>query len=91
MDNPPINLPLDLAAVKADDALLDAAGNPHPTAEDPDALAQMLAAWRREIDSEPVTRIMDTDTVLSVVARARGLPRRQGLLARLRAWLRNSW
>ncbi|MDQ3989258.1 MAG: anti-sigma-D factor RsdA [Actinomycetota bacterium] len=71
-------LPADLAAVQADDALLDALGGPNPFPEGSDArLAQVLMAWRREVDSEPITRVMDTDTALAVVARARRPERRR--------------
>src|SRR5918998_6033664 len=74
--------PTDLAAVQADDALLDALRGPNPPAEGSDArLTQVLLAWRREVDSEPVTRLMDTDTALAVVARARRpAPRRNATL-----------
>ena len=71
-------LPADLAAVQADDALLDALGGLNPSPEGSDArLAQVLMAWRREVDSEPITRVMDTDTALAVVARARRPERRR--------------
>ena len=104
--------PADLAAVQADDALLDAlrlcetftsgrcldpnsgrtrgaeygadawcapcvaadalssALNDSTRGPDGDRVAQVLMAWRRDVDSEPITRVMDTDTALAVVARA---------------------
>ncbi|HYZ09719.1 MAG TPA: anti-sigma-D factor RsdA, partial [Pseudonocardiaceae bacterium] len=72
-------LPADLAAVQADDALLDALRGPNPFPEGSDArLTQVLMAWRGEVDSEPVTQLMDTDTALAVVARARRPAPRRG-------------
>ncbi len=60
--------PADLAAVQADDALLDALGSdPTPTDHD---VGRVLAAWRVEVDSEPLPRLVDVDTALAVVARA---------------------
>jgi hypothetical protein len=75
-------LPADLAAVQADDALLDALRGPNPSPEGSDArLTQVLMAWRDEVDTEPVIQLVDTDTALAVVARARRPePRRGGVL-----------
>lgn len=65
-------LPTDLGAVQADDALLDSLGGPRPVDHGSDAqLAQVLVAWRREVDSEPVEQLVDVDTALAMVARAR--------------------
>jgi len=86
MNEQPHDPPSDLTAVAADDALLDALPDTPP--EDSDVLTQVLAAWRREIDDAPFIRVLDTDTALAVIAQ--GLPPRQGLLARLRAWLRST-
>ena len=74
--------PADLAAVQADDALLDALCGPNPSPEGSDArLTQVLMAWRDEVDTEPVTQLVDTDTALAVVARVRRPePRRGGVL-----------
>jgi hypothetical protein len=58
-------LPADLAAVQADDALLDALGD-DPTPSDAD-VARVLLAWRRDVDAEPIPRRMDVDTALSIV------------------------
>ena len=88
MNEQPHDPPSDLTAVAADDALLDALPDTPP--EDSDVLTQVLAAWRREIDDAPFIRVLDTDTALAVIAHAQGLPPRQGLLARLRAWLRST-
>ena len=78
----PPALPADLAAVQADDALLDALRGPNPSPEGSDArLTQVLMAWRDEVDTEPVIQLVDTDTALAVVARARRPePRRGGVL-----------
>ncbi|MDQ3113723.1 MAG: anti-sigma-D factor RsdA [Actinomycetota bacterium] len=72
-------LPVDLAAVQADDALLNALCGPNPSPEGSDArLTQVLMAWRREVDTEPMTPLVDTDTALAVVARARRPEPRRG-------------
>jgi hypothetical protein len=58
----------ELAAVVADDALLDALGggaSPAPAAAD--AVPCMLAPWRRDVDSEPISRLADIDTALALV------------------------
>lgn len=75
-------LPVDLGAVQADDALIDALGGPRPADGGPDAqLAQVLVAWRRDVDAEPVKRLVDAETALAMVARARRpVPRRRPLL-----------
>ena len=45
--------PVDLAAVQADDALLNALGRTDVVRDDTDAeLARVLVAWRRDIDTE---------------------------------------
>ena len=48
--------PDELAAMRADDALLDALGRGEPVARD-DELAEMLGAWRAEMDTEPLPAI----------------------------------
>lgn len=75
-------LPADLAAVQADDALLDALGGPTPRYSPSDeALASVLLQWRREVDSEPVAELVDTDTAMELVAGARRpAPRRNPVL-----------
>jgi len=75
-------LPADLGAVQADDALIDALGKPRRAGSGPDAqLAQVLVAWRRDVDAEPVEQLVDVDTALAMVARARRpVPRRRSLL-----------
>jgi hypothetical protein len=74
-------------AVQADDALLDALGGPNPSLEPFEArFAQALQAWRREVESEPVVRLVDTDTALALIRR-RSEPRGLRKLAR---WLRRA-
>jgi hypothetical protein len=69
--------PADLAAVQADDLLLDMLGR---TGETPsgtgDELTQVLAAWRREVLAEPVKQLVDTDTAVAVIRAARRPARR---------------
>ncbi|MGI8530943.1 MAG: hypothetical protein ACR2KO_15870, partial [Geodermatophilaceae bacterium] len=60
----------DLAAVQADDALLDELGT-DSTPSDAD-VARALLAWRRDVDAEPIPRGVDVDTALAIVrARSR--------------------
>lgn len=47
--------PVDLAAVQADDALLDMLGGNAMGRSEADAeLARVLVAWRRDVDTEPI-------------------------------------
>jgi hypothetical protein len=80
MDDP--ELPADLAAVQADDRLLDEiARGVHLTTEE---LAEILVGWRRAADSEPIVELVDLDTALAAIrAGARGRRRR------FRQWMRN--
>jgi hypothetical protein len=52
----------EVAALRADDALLDALGRGEPVAGD-DELAAMLGAWRAEMDTEPLPSIDVTGVV----------------------------
>ncbi|MPZ65213.1 MAG: hypothetical protein GEU83_06735 [Pseudonocardiaceae bacterium] len=74
--------PADLAAIQADDALLDTlSGSPptFPPADEP--VANVLLQWRREIDAEPVPELVDTDTAMKLMADARRpAPRRRPVL-----------
>jgi hypothetical protein len=70
------DLPADLAAVRADDELLDelfvALRGPNPSPKGDAWLMKMLAAWRAEVDSEPAPQLVDVDTALAIVrARSR--------------------
>ena len=58
-------LPADLAAVQADDALLDELGI-DPISSDAD-VARVLLAWRRDVDAAPIPTLVDVDTALAIV------------------------
>ncbi|TNC28754.1 anti-sigma-D factor RsdA [Amycolatopsis alkalitolerans] len=63
----------DLSAVHADDALLDALGGSDPKVADglgDQELNALLLAWRRDIDSEPLAELVDTDTAVTTVKTA---------------------
>ncbi|WP_238005563.1 anti-sigma-D factor RsdA [Dactylosporangium sp. AC04546] len=59
--------PVDLAAVQADDALLDALGRGEP-APDGDDLAGLLAAWRADLDTDLPADDISADGILVVSA-----------------------
>jgi len=83
-------LPANLAAVQADDALLDALRGPNPSPKGDAWLMQTLMAWRDKVDAEPLPRLVDTDTALAAVATGRH--RRAGFWSQLRAALaRDRW
>jgi hypothetical protein len=63
-------MPADLAAVQADDALLDFLGGGGTPSEASDDLTHVLAAWRREVHAEPVRELVDTNTALAVIRAA---------------------
>jgi hypothetical protein len=59
----------EVGAVVADDALLGALGggaNPARSGA-ADVVTCMLAAWRRDVDSGPIPRLVDIDTALTLV------------------------
>jgi hypothetical protein len=71
-------MPADLAAVQADDALLDMLGRVGDTPSDADDyLTCVLAAWRREVHAEPIRELVDTDTAIAVIRAARQPVRRR--------------
>lgn len=79
----------DLSAVHEDDALLDALGGSDPKAAGgmgDEELNTLLLAWRRDIDSEPLTELVDTETAVATV-KAAALARRHGGRARRRRLL----
>nr|WP_158881613.1 anti-sigma-D factor RsdA [Amycolatopsis anabasis] len=79
----------DLSAVQADDALLDALGGSDPKIADglgDQELNALLLAWRRDIDSEPLAELVDTETAVTTVKTA-ALARRHGLRGRKRRML----
>lgn len=75
--NAPNETPVDLAAVQADDALLDALTS--ALYDDDAELARVLVAWRRDVDAEPIGELVDTDTALAGINASRRV--RRGLTA----------
>ncbi|WP_051310400.1 MULTISPECIES: anti-sigma-D factor RsdA [Thermocrispum] len=64
----------DLAAVHADDALLDALGGSDRKVADELGSAELnslLLAWSREVDSEPMPELVDAETALATIRAAR--------------------
>jgi len=79
----------DLSAIHSDDALLDALGGSDPKVADglgDQELNALLLAWRRDIDSEPLAELVDTDTAVTTV-KAAALAQRHGQRARRRRLL----
>ncbi|WP_425388215.1 anti-sigma-D factor RsdA [Amycolatopsis taiwanensis] len=79
----------DLSAINADEALLDALGGSDPELADDlgdQELNALLLAWRRDIDSEPLAELVDTDTAVTTVKTA-SLAKRHGKRARRRRLL----
>ncbi len=70
-------MPADLAAVQADDALLDMIGAGHTPSDADDELTRVLAAWRREVHAEPVPELVDTSTALAAIRAAARQPARR--------------
>jgi hypothetical protein len=70
--------PVDLAAVRADDALIDALAGGAGAAGDPDGygfggtdddrLAAILAAWRADIEADPMPELVSLDEAADAVA-----------------------
>jgi hypothetical protein len=76
----------DVSAVHDDDALLDALGGSDPRIADDlgdQELNALLLAWRRDIDSEPLAELVDTDTAVTTV-KAATLAQRHGARVRKR-------
>nr|WP_307832229.1 anti-sigma-D factor RsdA [Prauserella cavernicola] len=64
---------LELSAIQADDALLDALGGSDPQVADglgDQELNALLLAWRRDIDSEPIADLVDTATAVTTIKAA---------------------
>jgi Anti-sigma-D factor RsdA to sigma factor binding region len=73
----PYEKPADLAALQADDALLDLIGTGrYVPSESDDELTRVLAAWRREVHAEPTRELVDTGTAMSVIRAAARRPAR---------------
>ncbi|NMH99110.1 anti-sigma-D factor RsdA [Pseudonocardia acidicola] len=76
--------PIDLVAVQADDELISALAAGMAVSapgidgyDDDDRVVAMLAAWKAEVDAEPIPELVDTDTaVATVTAAARPAGRR---------------
>lgn len=72
---------VDLPALRADDALLDALGGADPkvAAALGDAeLNALLLSWSREVDGEPMPELVDVDTAVSAIKSATHERRRNG-------------
>ncbi|WP_082468787.1 anti-sigma-D factor RsdA [Sciscionella sediminilitoris] len=64
---------VDLSALQADDALLDALGSGDSELSGPMSrhrVDALLLAWRREVDAEPIGELVDTETAARVVTEA---------------------
>lgn len=76
-----VSNPPDLFAVRADDALLDALGGSDPKVADElgqAELNELLLSWSREVDSEPMPQLVDTDTAIATIRAAKeDLPKRE--------------
>jgi uncharacterized membrane protein YgcG len=70
----PHERPADLAAVQADDALLDLLGSGGTPSDASDELTRVLAAWRREVHADPIRELVDTNTALAVIRAAARAP-----------------
>jgi hypothetical protein len=71
-------MPVDLAAVQADDALLDMIGGAgYSPGDDHDELTHLLAGWRQEMDAEPCSELVDIDTALAAIRAGRRPVRRR--------------
>jgi uncharacterized membrane protein YgcG len=72
--------------VQADDTLLDILSSGATLGDASDELTRVLAAWRREVDAEPVGELVDTDTALAVIRAARQpTPRRNRMFGSIGA------
>ena len=68
--------PVDLAAVAADDARLNLLGSNERVWSESDAeLAQILVAWRRDVDAEPIPVLIADGYRLPFLARMRAAVR----------------
>ncbi|HEX4722105.1 MAG TPA: hypothetical protein VH333_06290 [Pseudonocardiaceae bacterium] len=62
--------PLDLSALNADDEMLTALCSFDHSLADPDQdpeLKSLLLSWRLDVDAEPITELVDTDTALRAI------------------------
>ncbi len=84
--------PIDLVAVQADDELINAlaagmtVSSPGIGGYDADdRVAAILAAWKADVDAEPIPELVDVDTAVSAVAATRPRSRRARHLAPIAA------
>jgi hypothetical protein len=71
-------MPADLAAVQADDTLLDLIGRPgYSPSDEQDELTRLLAGWRQEMETEPFRELVDTDTAVAAIRAGRRPVRRR--------------
>jgi Anti-sigma-D factor RsdA to sigma factor binding region len=70
-------MPADLAAVQADDALLDLIGSGHGPSDADDELTRVLVAWRHEVHTQPARELVDTSTAMALIRAAARRPVRQ--------------
>lgn len=64
---------VDLSVAQADDALLDALSGSDPKIADELGEAELnalLLSWRREVDSEPMPELVDTDSAITTIKTA---------------------
>ncbi|MFN2477630.1 MAG: hypothetical protein ABR615_00425 [Pseudonocardiaceae bacterium] len=71
-------MPVDLAAAQADDAFLDMIGQARFSPSDNhDELTRVLAGWRQEMEAEPFSELVDTDTAVAAIRAGRRPVRRR--------------
>lgn len=70
-------MPADLAAVQADDALLDMIAAGHAPSDADDELTRVLAEWRREVHAEPISELVDTSAAIATIRAAARQPARR--------------
>ncbi|WP_232663814.1 anti-sigma-D factor RsdA [Pseudonocardia sp. TRM90224] len=77
--------PVDLVAVQADDELINALGAGMAVSapgfggyDADDHVAAILAAWRAEVESEPLPELVDIDTAIATIQKA-ARPRSRGI------------
>ncbi|MHA6792780.1 anti-sigma-D factor RsdA [Pseudonocardia bannensis] len=80
----PVDEPIDLVAVQADDELINALSAGMAVSapgldgyDDDDRVAAMLAAWKAEVDAEPIPDLVDTDTAVAAITSTRRAPGRR--------------
>lgn len=82
LDEEDVEDPVDLAALQADDELLDALGGPNPVLPEAPgtgpSVDELLVAWRQDVDAAPIDDLVDIDTAAATIAQARR-PRRKHL------------